>query len=99
MSYELKLRRSAQKGLDDLPEKDYRTVANAISGLQDNPRPTKVKKLGASGLWRIRVGQHRVVYAVDDEARTVTIVMVARRREYLYRGLCGAQPGRPKGAT
>ncbi len=87
VSYELKLRRAAQKGLDDLPEKDYRTVANAISGLQDNPRPTKVKKLGGSGLWRIRVGRHRVVYAVDDEARTVTIVRVARRKEDTYKGL------------
>lgn len=87
MSYELKLRRSAQKDLDDLPEKDYRTVANAISGLQDNPRPTKVKKLGASGLWRIRVGRHRVVYSINDASRTVTIVRVARRQENTYKGL------------
>ena len=87
MSYELELRRAAQKGLDDLPERDYRTVAKAISGLQDHPRPPKVKKLGASGLWRIRVGQHRVVYSIDDASRTVTIVRVARRQEDAYKGL------------
>ncbi len=87
MSYELRLRRAAQKSLDALPETDYRTVAKSISGLQDDPRPPKVKKLGASGLWRIRVGQHRVVYAVDDASRTVTIVRVARRQEDTYKGL------------
>lgn len=87
MSYEVTLKRAAQKALDALPEKDYRTVAEAISGLEETPRPPRVKKLGASRLWRIRVGQHRVVYAIDDETRTVAVVRVARRQEDTYRGL------------
>ena len=87
MSYEVTLRRPAQKGLDAIHEQDYVALAQALSGLEDNPRPTRVKKLGGSGLWRIRVGQYRVVYAVDDGVRRVTVVRVVRRQEDTYKGL------------
>lgn len=87
MSYEVNLRRVAQKGLDALSERDYEIVARAISILEDNSGPPRVKKLADSGLWRIRVGQYRIVYAIDDARRVVTIVRVARRREDTYRGL------------
>ena len=87
MSYEVILRRAAQKGLDAIPAKDYETVARTISTLEENPRPPRVKKLAESGLWRIRVGHYRIVYALDDEARLVTIVRVARRKEDTYKGL------------
>ena len=87
MSYEVSLRRVVQKGLDALSERDYEIVAKVISALEDNPRPPRVKKLADSGLWRIRVGQYRIVYAVDDATRVVTIVRVARRREDTYKGL------------
>ena len=87
MSYEVGLRRAAQRGLDALPERDYEMVAMAISALKENPRPPRVKKLADSGLWRVRVGQHRIVYSIDDEAQSVMIVRVARRKEDTYRGL------------
>ena len=87
MSYEVRLRRVAQKGLDAIPERDYGKVAQPISTLEENPRPPRVKKLAESGLWHIRVGQYRIVYAIDDEAQLVTIVRVARRQEDTYRGL------------
>ncbi len=54
-------------------------VAQAISALEENPRPPRVKKLAERGLWRVRVGLYRVVYAIDDGARGVTIVRIARR--------------------
>ncbi|MDO8491551.1 MAG: type II toxin-antitoxin system RelE/ParE family toxin [Dehalococcoidia bacterium] len=87
MPYEVKLRRSAQKSLDDLTQRDYEKVAKAIDALTENPRPTKVKKLADIGLWRVRAGQHRIVYVIDDGARLVTIVRVARRKEDTYKGL------------
>ncbi len=87
MSYEVKLRPAAQKELDALSEQDYERVAEAINTLEDNPRPPRVKKLADSGLWRIRVGQFRIVYAIDDKAQLVTMVRVARRKEDTYRGL------------
>ena len=87
MRYEVRLRQAAQKGLDTLPERDYAMVAEAIAALQENPRPPRVKKLADSGLWRMRVGQYRVVYAIDDKAKLVIVVRVARRKEDNYRGL------------
>ena len=87
MTYEVRLRRPAQKALDALPARDYEKVAKAIGTLEEHPRPPRVKKLADSGLWRVRVGQYRIVYAVDDETRLVTIVRVARRKEDTYEGL------------
>ena len=85
MSYQVNLRRAAQKQLDRVTGRDYEIVAEAISALEQEPRPKRVKKLAESGLWRIRVGQYRVVYNIDDEERLVIVVWVARRREDTYR--------------
>jgi mRNA interferase RelE/StbE len=87
VSYEVRLRRAAQKGLDALTVRDYGKVAEAITRLGENPRPRRVKKLADSGLWRIRVEQCRIVYAIDDKARLIIIVRVARRKEDTYRGV------------
>lgn len=87
MEYEIHLRRSAQKGLDTVPKRDYPMVAQALSSLGKNPRPTRVKKLGESGLWRTRVGNYRIVYAIDDAARVVVVVRVVRRKEGTYKRL------------
>ncbi len=87
MSYQVRLRRAAQKQLDKLAEKDYEIVARAISALEQEPRPPRVKKLAESGLWRIRVGYFRVVYSINDEERLVIVVRVARRTEDTYRRL------------
>ena len=87
MSYQVSLRRAVQKQLDKLEEKDYEIVAKAISALEQEPRPPRVKKLAASGLWRIRVGQCRVVYNIDDEELLVIVVRVARRTEDTYKRL------------
>ena len=87
MSYQIELRRVAQKQLDQLPEREYKAIAEIISSLAQKPRPLRVKKLADSGLWRIRVKKYRVVYAIDDEAQMVTIVRIARRREDTYKSL------------
>ena len=87
MSYKIELRHVAQKQLDQLPEREYKAIAEIISSLAQKPRPLRVKKLADSGLWRIRVKKYRVVYAIDDEAQMVTIVRIARRREDTYKSL------------
>ena len=87
MSYQVRLRRAVQKQLDKLAEHDYETVAEAIPALEQEPRPPGVKKLAESGLWRIRVRNYRVVYAIDDKECLVVVVRVARRTEDTYRRL------------
>jgi mRNA interferase RelE/StbE len=86
VSYEVRLRRAAQKELDALIGRDYEKVAKAIDALEKNPTP-RGKKLADSGLWRIRLGKHRLVYAIDDKAKAVIIVRVVRRKENTYKGL------------
>jgi mRNA interferase RelE/StbE len=87
LSYEVRLRRAAQKQLDTISAKDYENIARVISSLEKNPRPKKTKKLRESGLWRIRIGDFRIVYAIDDEAQIIIIVRVVRRKEHTYKNL------------
>jgi len=62
-------------------------VDAAILALADNPRPTGCTKLsGESGLWRIRVGNYRVLYEIQDQQLIIVVVTVAHRRE-VHRGL------------
>ena len=87
MGYRIELKHAAQKQLDELPEPDYKALAIVISSLAQQPRPARVKKLADSGPWRIRARKYRMVYAIDDGARLVTIVRIARRREDTYKSL------------
>ena len=87
MAYKVEIHPAAQKQMLSLPKEAQVEVALSIDRLGNTPRPLRVKKLADSGIWRIRVGRHRVAYAIDDKAQLVIIVRVARRREDTYRGL------------
>ncbi|MGD9894568.1 MAG: type II toxin-antitoxin system RelE/ParE family toxin [Dehalococcoidia bacterium] len=57
-------------------------VLDRMEALAGDPRPSGVKPIrGRAGYYRVRVGDYRVVYSVDDTARAVTVVIVAHRRE------------------
>ncbi len=87
ISYRVRFKASADKALDTLPKAvQARMVEKAVAS-GENPRPVgSVKLAGDSGLWRIRVGDYRIAYLIDDERRTVDIRIVAHRRE-VYRWL------------
>jgi mRNA interferase RelE/StbE len=74
----------AQRELTALQKKDYEKVKAAILALADNPRRANCQKLTGRIGWRIRVGDYRVVYEVDDSVRSVTVLNVGHRRE-IYR--------------
>lgn len=80
--YSLEIKHSAQKELDAFDDVVFSRVDRKILSLSENPRPPGCKKLKSHvGAWRVRVGDYRVVYTVDDSTRTVTITRVAHRRE------------------
>jgi mRNA interferase RelE/StbE len=71
MSYKVLILRRAQKELAELPKADYERMRDAIAALADNPRPPNCKKLTGREGWRIRSGNFRAIYEVNDSERTV----------------------------
>ncbi len=84
--YKIELRRKARRSLDRLPKGDFDAVLDAVKGLANSPRPKGVEKIKSAGLWRIRQGDYRIVYSIDDSQMTVTILRIVHRRE-IYRSL------------
>jgi mRNA interferase RelE/StbE len=83
--YAVVLARSARKELQNLDPQVARRILKQIEALVANPRPAGVMKLeGAVDLWRIRVGQWRVVYRISDRDRLVDVIAV-RHRSDAYR--------------
>jgi mRNA interferase RelE/StbE len=85
--YRLLIKPSAGKEIEALDQKkDRQRIVKRIAALASEPRPVGCEKLaGAEERYRVRQGQFRIVYAVDDATRTVEIVKVGHRRE-VYRG-------------
>ncbi len=80
--YSLELKRSAQKELDALEDSVFRRIDRRIMTLADNPRPAGCKKMkGFKDHWRVRAGDWRVVYIIDDVAEVVSVTRIAHRRE------------------
>lgn len=84
MSYSLFIQRGAQKELAQLPEAAYEQVRDAIRKLEMNPRPRGCRKLSGREGWRIRVGDYRIVYEIDDKQQTILVLHVGHRRD-VYR--------------
>jgi mRNA interferase RelE/StbE len=80
--YSLEIKPAAARELDALDSAQFARIDRKILALAENPRPPGCKKLrGYKDHWRIRVGDWRVVYIVDDAAKRVTVTSVAHRRE------------------
>jgi len=81
-SYRVALTASAEKELHGLSAKVIVRIMARLERLSLAPRPPGCKKLkGGSNEWRIRVGDYRIVYEIDDAARTVDVMRIAHRRE------------------
>ena len=81
MSYSIGILRRAQKELAQLPKQEYERIKAAIKNLSQDPRPTGCKKLSGREGWRIRVGNYRVIYEIDDPQQRLTILHVGHRRD------------------
>ena len=84
MNYFLFILPRAQRELAALSKKDFEKVKAAILALAGNPRPANRSKLTGRNGWRIRIGNYRVIYEIDDPNRSVTVLNVGHRRE-IYR--------------
>ena len=78
--YRLTIKPSAARDLERLSTPLASRIEGKILALAGDPRPSGVKKLqGERRLWRIRVGDYRVIYSIDDRARAVDVVRVRHR--------------------
>ena len=83
--YRILLERAAERELRRLSSENHDRIIRAIQGQARNPRPPGCRKLtGTVNDWRIRVGDYRVVYDIDDVVRVVRVIRVRHRRE-VYR--------------
>jgi len=76
---------AAQRQLRRLPPGDAARIRGPILALAVEPRPPGAMKLEGSEFWRLRDGELRVIYAIDDAKRLVVVLKVARRSESTYR--------------
>ena len=83
--YEVYLERAAENDLKRLPATTFHRIISQIRALAEIPRPSGCRKLASSkNDWRIRIGDYRVLYEIDEKVKAVRIMRVRHRRE-VYR--------------
>tara|TARA_R110000868_G_scaffold268443_1_gene527626 strand:- start:1065 stop:1322 length:258 start_codon:yes stop_codon:yes gene_type:complete len=81
--YQITFKKKAAKEMLNLPSSMLPKIVNSIDNLSENPRPEGSKKLRGSDedLWRIRIGNYRVIYSIKDSIRIVNIRKVGHRKD------------------
>lgn len=79
--YQLLIEKQVEKQLERIPEPDYSRVKTAINSLAKDPRPNGYKKLKGRTGYRIRQGDYRIVYDINDHILTVFIVAAGHRKD------------------
>ena len=79
--YKLFIEKSVFKLLKNIPERDYKRIIASISTLANNPRPHGCKKLKGRPGYRIREGNYRIIYEINDKILTVTVIGAGDRKE------------------
>jgi mRNA interferase RelE/StbE len=83
-SYKIVVKKSVAKDLKSIPKKDVQRILSAIQQLADNPRPPQSKKLSGQERFRVRQGNYRILYTIEDDQLVVCVVKVSNRRD-VYR--------------
>lgn len=87
MAYTVFLTKAAAKDLAAVPKKTLQHIDKTIQALADNPRPNgSIKLKDTDDLYRIRKGEFRIIYMIEDEVLVVTVVRIGNRRD-VYRDL------------
>ena len=83
MAYSIVVSHKVEKEISQLPNRIIKNIGQTIDKLAENPRPAGSKKLQGTdeNLWRVRVGDYRIVYSIQDVLRIVEIKRVRHRKE------------------
>ena len=82
--YKILIKESAVKELENIPKKDLKRIIKRIQSLAQNPRPHGSQKLSTQDRYRIRQGEYRIIYSIQEKEFIVHIYKVGHRRE-IYR--------------
>lgn len=82
--YKIEIKKSAVKEIDRLPQRDIKSILDKIASLADDPRPHDCKKLSNQEKYRVRCGDYRILYMIEDDVLIVYVVKVGHRRD-VYR--------------
>ena len=83
-SYSLEIKRSAAKELAQVPPKDRGRIVARIQALAEDPRPVGAEKLSGQERYRIRQGDYRILYEIEDQVLRIMVVKIGHRRD-VYR--------------
>jgi mRNA interferase RelE/StbE len=84
--YKITILHSCRKYLEKLQSHEFHLVSRSILELEQEPRPRGAAKLQDSNYWRIRKGDYRIIYLIDDQNKRITVTRIGHRRE-IYRDL------------
>lgn len=85
MSYRILITKQVEKQIDALPQQAAERVEQHIEALHTDPRPFGVKKLkGSTETYRVRVGNYRILYSIEDRTQTITLLTIDNRKD-VYR--------------
>ena len=79
--YKIQILKSADKTLKNVAQKDRVKIVEHISQLADNPRPLGCKKLKGTEFYRIRIGDYRVIYKIEDDILLILVIRIGHRKD------------------
>jgi mRNA interferase RelE/StbE len=74
--YDLVVRKSVLKDLESIPKRDVERILKAIEALAENPRPPQCGKLSGEEKYRLRCGEYRILYQIEDKRLTICVVRI-----------------------
>ena len=85
MAYSVKLKKSVEREIRKIPEKYIRRIIDALDTLEEEPRPKQSRKLkDTERTYRLRVGDYRIIYQIDDEYKEIVVFHIRQRKD-VYR--------------
>ncbi len=82
--YKVEIKQTAVKELNKITVRDLKKIVSKIESLSNNPRPTGCEKLSTLERYRIRQGNYRILYSIEDDILTVYVVKIGHRKD-IYR--------------
>ena len=93
MKYRIVIVKTAEHNIKKLPNQVQKKIVHTLFELAENPRPRGVKKLkGPSNLYRLRVGNYRIIYSIKDDELIIVVVKVGSRNR-IYQNIKNAKDG------